>query len=218
MNKLLIIILCSFSFSIQATIPPLSDMYELNNFLNDAKKNKLNDIQIETKLEQCSKLGNKYCSATLGMYYFRKKDYDKAFNYLIKSDCRFQTNKGKSYWPSSQYLGIMYFKGWGVKKDFENSIKYFKQCVSSGEAECALMMSGVYNELWFKNHDAVTPFAWLNVAAKMGMTEIPGPQNLNVDIKEAIEFMQESLTPEDIKNGNKLTEELCKTIPKCSQA
>jgi TPR repeat protein len=216
-NKLLLIILCGISFSTQATVPPLSDSYELNSIIKYAETNDLDENQLKIKLDACSKKGNKYCSETLGIRYFREKNYDKAIGYFQKADCKFKTQIGEDYWPSSLYLGVMYLKGFGIEKNLQKSIGYFKQCVSTGEEHCAFMLAGVYNELWFKNHDPVPAIAWMKVAEKMGMLEVPGPKNATASMKESIEFMQESLTPEEIEKANKQTITLCNNIPKCSK-
>lgn len=217
MKKLLLIILCTINTTIHAAEPPLSDYYKLNSLLSYAKKWQLTDAQIKTKLEECSNQGNKYCSSVLGVSYYREKNYDEAFSYLTKSDCKFKTINGKEYWPSSSYLGVMYFKGWGTEKNYEKSIEYFKQCALTGESGCAFMVAGVYTELYFKTHDLVPSNAWIKVAKKMGMTEIEGPKNANVDITDAIEFMQESLTPEEIQQSDLLANQICAIIPECKK-
>ena len=215
MKKILLILLCGIAFSSYALEPTMKDLDELDGILKMAQSH-INDNQIKVKLDECSNHGNKYCSLTIGIHYFREAKYDVALPYLLNSNCKFKSKDGKDYWPASIYLGTIFFKGFGIEKNYEKSIGYYKQCAMAGEEKCAFMMAGVYNELQVKNHDPVPSNAWMKVAMKMGMTEIEGPKNANISVKESIDFMQESLTPEEIEKGDKLAKEICATIPKCA--
>jgi hypothetical protein len=210
-----LIIILSFVISccgVHASEPSIKDYYILQDILNNAKKSGLNKLDTERKIIECSEKGNKYCSYVLGMQNFNEKNYNQAFKYLSQSDCKFQTISGNDFWPSSIYLGMMYLKGWGVEKNLYQSISYFKECVQSGESSCAVIVANIYGELGIKNHDLITPTAWLKVAKKMGATHI---DETNSSINDTIYLSQLNLNFDQILQSDILANNLCKNIPHC---
>ena len=211
MRKLLLILLCAIGFSSRASEPTLKDLDELKNILKVAQVEHLNDGQIVAKVEECSNNGNKYCSLTAGISYYKKNKNDKAFSYLIKADYKFKREDGKDYYPASFYLGTMYFGGLGVAANNEKAIEHFKQCVSTGHAECAYMISSAY-DLSLRNNP-VPAYAWMKVARKMGMNKVPGRKY--VTVPETIEMMQDALTIQERKDGDSLADKVCAATPSC---
>ena len=55
-----------------------------------------------------------------GEKYFRKGKYKKAFNYYLSA-----ANEGNN--AAVFDVATMYWKGWGVEKDYRKAIKYFKK-------------------------------------------------------------------------------------------
>ena len=102
---------------------------------------------------------------------------------------------------TAQYnLGLMYYRGEGVLKNFQKAIYWFTKAAEQGSWHAQHGLGIVYSEGKGKRvlQDYVIAYAWFNIAAS---------QNIDV-AKSNRETLSKKMTPNQIEEGQKLSKEL----------
>ena len=71
-----------------------------------------------------------------GEKYFRKGKHKKAFNYYLSA-----ANEGNN--AAVFDVATMYWKGWGVEKDYRKAIEYFKKLSDTGSAHATFVIGEI---------------------------------------------------------------------------
>jgi TPR repeat protein len=101
-------------------------------------------------------------------------------------------------------VGRMYDNGEGVPLDYAEAVKRFRLAAKQGNAAAQVNLGGMYYDGWDVPQDYVTAYAWFNLAAAQGHER--GVKNRDM--------VQESMTPAQIAEGQKLSRELFERLKK----
>ena len=71
-----------------------------------------------------------------GEKYFHKGKHKKAFKYYLLA-----VNEGNN--AAVFDVGTMYWKGWGIEKDYHKAIEYFKKISDTGSAHAAFVIGEI---------------------------------------------------------------------------
>jgi hypothetical protein len=121
------------------------------------------------------------------------KDYEKAIE-LFKQSAKYGNNE------ANFKLGVIYYKGNGVKKDLNLAMKYFQRAAVSGHMKAKYNTGVIYASKKYKKHnykEAYTIFnelAVLNYASaqnKLGLFLLHG-LGIEKDYKKAVKWFEES--------------------------
>ena len=93
------------------------------------KAEQLYTQSVSIREKRCNE-GNFNSCFGYGLYYYKKKDYQKALA-PFKKGC--DGAKDKYEVQSCNYLGTMYYESEGVAQDYEQAKKYFKKVCDMGE-------------------------------------------------------------------------------------
>jgi TPR repeat protein len=128
MKKLLIILVCLFSFECYAL--DVSHQRKVAFGLGKDYFNKLITKKIYyEKLQACADTGNKTCSSLLGIEYFLDNKYSQAYPLLIN---------GKDFNEMRYcFLGHMFGDGLGVLQNQNKAIIYYKKGAFLGDRDSA---------------------------------------------------------------------------------
>lgn len=183
--------------------------YEFRSFMTKFMKNK-DSIPSNAlpELYKCANNENRYCAFLLGHHYYKNKEYLKAYPYLLKSEGSFKAVDGKDVDLSDVYLGNMFSDGLGVEKNTDKAFYYYSRCMTAGDDACAYNMSMLWD-------DPVKTYTYTLVALKLQRTSETYNEKSNPDISAEIKTMQKYLDAEQIRDGDKLANEICSKIPSC---
>lgn len=92
-----------------------------------------------TFLENAAEMGNPKAFTKLAEYYIKTKDYDKAFEYVLKANEMGEAN-------SIMALGYMYEHGFHVKKDLDKALEYYSEASKKGVVRAKVYMGSIYRE------------------------------------------------------------------------
>lgn len=159
-------------------------------------------------MEDSANSGYKKASDYLGIYYNRKKDYNKAWKYFKAA--------GPDNIPFAlTVMGEMYEDGKGVKKDRPTAREYFRRAASLGDADGAFKYGAALSRQWYGKVDMPDAFLWTYVAGELGNDF--ARSNLLLPIRgerfgddKNTAFMRNAMTLGDTWNenfGNKLKDE-----------
>jgi len=100
------------------------------------------------------------------------------------------------------YLGNIYYEGRVVKQDYAEAIKWYCQSAKQGYPIAQFRLALMYSEGNSVRQDYVTAYAWFNISEKSGLNEAMGARS----------DLVESMTQQQISEGESLTRELMKNI------
>ena len=80
----------------------------------------LNEEYVREVCMEKVRMGDNDISLMLGLYYYETKDYDKAFTLLRKTQNWISRDRFNTY-LGRMYLGLMYYYGRGVERNYENA-------------------------------------------------------------------------------------------------
>lgn len=112
-------------------------------------------------LENAAAAGNKNASDYLGIYYNRKKDYNKALKY-------FNVSAPDNIPYALNVIGEMYEKGNGVKKDRPAAREYFRRSAMLGDADGANNYGSALKRQWYGEVNMPDAFFWTYIAGELG--------------------------------------------------
>ena len=90
----------------------------------------LNEEYVREVCMEKVRMGDNDISLMLGLYYYETKDYDKAFPLLIKTRGWISRDRFNTY-MGIMYLGLMYFYGRGVERDYEKAQLLLEEVLES---------------------------------------------------------------------------------------
>lgn len=74
----------------------------------------------------------------------------------------------KGHAQAQNYLGVMYFKGYGVTKDVQVAFKWFNRAAEQGHANDQFLLGFMYNHGQGVTQDYEAAFNWYKLAAEQG--------------------------------------------------
>ena len=101
-------------------------------------------------------------------------------------------------------LGMMYAKGLGVEKDFNEALKWYRKSAEQGDARGQYNLGEIYRKGQGVEKDYVSAYAWYNIVAANGM----------ILAKIHKTSIATEMTPEQIAKAEALTKEMLKKNPK----
>lgn len=159
-------------------------------------------------LENAASAGDKSASDYLGIYYNRKKDYDKAWKY-------FKVAAPNNIPHAITVMGEMYDGGKGVKKDRAKALEYFSRAAMLGDASGAAKYGSSLKKQWYGKVNMPDAFFWTYIAGELG--DDLSRSNLMLPLRgerfgddKNTAFVRNALTLGNAWNdnyGHKLTEE-----------
>ncbi|MDD9992785.1 MAG: tetratricopeptide repeat protein [Rhodospirillales bacterium] len=77
----------------------------------------------------------------------------------------------KNYAPASLDLGMHYAAGIGVKKDYEEAVRYFKKAANVGDPWAQYNLGHMYALGWGVSQDFVNAYVWFDLSDKGGVDD-----------------------------------------------
>lgn len=68
-------------------------------------------------------------------------------------------------------LGIMYLNGWGVPRDYNQAVSWYRKAAEQGNAAAQYNLGLMYYNGWGVPEDDIQAYAWFNLAAAQGDEE-----------------------------------------------
>ena len=150
--------------------------------------------------QQAAQAGIANAQYNMGTLYFNgegvPQDYAKAHEWFLRAAKR--DNKYAEF-----QLGITYFTGQGVNKDPTQEIFWYKKAARQGLPAAAYNLGVIYNNGDEVPPDYVQAYAWMLLAQKGGL-----------DANGALSAIAQSLSPDQIKQAEKLSSTLAGDPPK----
>ena len=109
-------------------------------------------------------------------------DFDAGLAALQKGDAEAQFN-----------LGLMYYRGQGVRQDDKTALRWFRLAAEQGHAEAQLVLGAMYYGGYGVSQDYITAHMWANIAAVNG-------SEMASELRNAI---AEEMTPAQIHAAQK---------------
>ncbi len=94
------------------------------------------------------------------------KDYHHEYYWLLKStnnNCKYLTRS-----TDEANLGLFYYNGWTIPRDFKKAAYWFEKSAKKGNADAQHSLGLMYQEGIGVLKDSVLAYAWLNVAVANG--------------------------------------------------
>lgn len=108
--------------------------------LGDIYNLELNDKAEAIKwLKKSAKKGDAISQHNLANIYYAMRDYSRAYDYYDES-------AKQSYPPAVTQLGILYYYGEGVDRNYRESVKYFQKAVDLGDKRAYYFLGLSYME------------------------------------------------------------------------
>lgn len=200
--------------------PPGSGPYSLTDIQDAMELAKLGDAEAQANLgimlqsrgeyqraaywyQQAAQAGIANAQYNMGTLYFNgegvPKDYAKAHEWFEKAAQR--DNKYAEF-----QLGITYYTGQGVQKDPTQEIYWYEKAARQGLPAAAYNLGVIYNNGEEVPPDYVRAYAWLLIAQKGGL-----------DASGALSAIAQNLSPDQIKQSEKLSQSLASDPKSTSQ-
>ncbi len=150
-----------------------------------------------------------------GLKAYRMKDYAQALK-------EFKADGGKD---SSYNLGVMYFKGEGVKADHLQGIEWFKKAAEQGHANACFILGTTYDKGVDVLQDRVVAAKWYRKAAERGHAQAQfnlglmytNGEGVEKDRKEAVVWLKKSAAQGN-KGAGKLLGVMGEEVPKAARS
>lgn len=131
-----------------------------NMYLQNPKKKLETEILYKKSLD----LGENYAKVKLGIFYFRERRYREAKAFLGTCDQKY-ANK------IAGYLGEIYYKGLGVKKDYKTAIRFFKIGLHHKDPRSVSRLCEIYREGYGVEPDDMKSIELNELSKKLLMKE-----------------------------------------------
>lgn len=150
-----------------------------------------------------------------GMQAYQKGDFTRALK-------EFKADKSKEAQFS---LGVMYFKGQGVKANPQQSVEYFKKAAERGHANAAFLLGTIYDKGESVARDVPVAAKWYRMAAENGHSEAQfnlgtmytNGEGVDKNRKEAVKWLKKAASQGHARAG-KLLGVMGEEIPKAARA
>lgn len=111
----------------------------------------LNDEYVREECMEKVRMGDNDISLMLGLYYYETKDYNKAFT-LLRKTCGWISRDRVNTYLGRMYLGLMYYYGRGVEKDYERAMRLLEEVIESEvlgveDLEAYYVLGQIYDEI-----------------------------------------------------------------------
>ncbi len=110
--------------------------------------------------------------------------------------------------PEEQYaLGVAYYEGIGVTKDFTQSAHWFRKAAEQGHAGAQYRLGAAYSDGKGVEEDWTEAYAWAIIAQATG-----GETEGNETLREFTNIIESGLSPTEIERGQQRAKELHEQI------
>lgn len=123
------------------------------------------ETNLQERITEANK-GNASAQKSLVRYYYNNNEYSSCKEWATKLLNNTEANK-EGRVTANLYLGLLYANGKGVGKSRQTAIEYLKNGVELESAECADLLSQIY-EIDSENRDLTKAFEWLKKSAELG--------------------------------------------------
>lgn len=143
--------------------------------------------------------GNADAQFDLGGMYYKGKGAPHNFSEAMKW---YRKAAEQGYAKGQFNLGNIYREGQVVPQDYTEALQWYHKAAEQGYTYAQFKLGSMYSKGEGVPKDYITAYAWFNIAATNGLREAVEPRSVLVD----------SMTPQQIADGQKLMRELIKTI------
>lgn len=149
--------------------------------------------------------GHAEAQNALGFFYEQgrgvRQDFKEAVNWYHKA-----AEQGNANAQSN--LGVMYFFGRGITKDFKEATKWYRMAAEQGWVAGQANLAGAYMLGQGVPRDLVSAYMWCTLAAAQG----------NSECKQAVNFLQSKMKPEEIAEAKHQATVWTQAHPKTTKA
>lgn len=150
-----------------------------------------------------------------GLKAYRVKDYARALK-------EFKADGGKD---SNYNLGVMYFKGEGIKADHLQGLEFFKKAAEQGHMNARFILGTIYDKGDDVLQDRVVAAKWYRKAAEQGHAQAQfnlglmytNGEGVEKDHKEAVVWLKKAAA-QGHKGAGKLLGVMGEEVPKAARS